>query len=77
MLFIDRDPAWVADKCGAELRKLQGYGWPVIPFKASLGLVSFNMSSVQLYLDIPDLAPHVIEVGLNSRMGIRNISVAG
>jgi len=74
---VDRDPQWIGDECKAELKKLHGYGWPVLPFEATLSLVSFDTSSASLYLDIPALAPHIIEVHLNSRMGIRSFSVAG
>lgn len=76
-MAVDRDPQWIADECAAELRKLHGYGWPVIPFDASIGLVSFNLDRVEIYLRLPALAPHVIQVCLNPQMKIRSFDVAG
>lgn len=75
---VDRDPSWITPEITGELKKLAGYGWPVLPFEPALGLVSFSPDRFTIYLDTPALdAPHSIEVHFNKRMKIRSAGLCG
>jgi hypothetical protein len=74
---VDRDPEWIVRQIQPELKKLAGYGWPVFPFQPTLGLVAFDPTDFDIYLDTPALEPHVIEVHFNERMKVRSASLAG
>ena len=74
---VDRDPEWIVRQIRPELKKLADYGWPVFPFQPTLGLVVFDTTSFDIYLDTPALEPHVIEVHFNDRMKVRSAGLAG
>jgi hypothetical protein len=66
---------WVADFCGAELQRLARLDWSVFPFVPKLTLASFETDGVDLYLELPGLAPHVLAVFLTEQMTVRSISI--
>jgi len=75
--MMDRDPEWLREQVEAELKKLAGYGWPVFPFVPTLSLVAFEVDQITLYLRLPELEPHVLEIDINPEMKVNRIEVAG